>query len=106
MHMYKNGSYDVDCSNHVNLKDPKRDLRSDNDTIFKCEHNFFFRAGALVNRLPRSVKFRDGAGLKKQILYCCCCCCWGFTALLLGFLVPASSLKQCPLVSARDTITE
>ena len=37
---------------------------------------------------------------------CCCCCCWGFTALLLGFLVPASSLKQCPLVSARDTITE
>ena len=35
-----------------------------------------------------------------------CCCCWGFTALLLGFLVPASSLKQCPLVSARDTITE
>ena len=67
-----NGAYDFDCRD-VKMKDQSSELRSENDIVFerkkpllfKLEQVLFFRSGALVNRLPRSVEFTDQKQLKK-----------------------------------------
>ena len=40
-----NSAYDFDGSDYVNLKDPGRDLRSDNDIVFKHKKPRLFKCG-------------------------------------------------------------
>ena len=71
-----NGHYDYNFNDFICLRDSDRSLRSNDYLRFDnkrpnkkvCRDSFFYRTGALVNRLPKTVNFKNPEGLKRRLL--------------------------------------
>ena len=72
-----NGCYNCEINDYVRLRESPRELRATGRIEFEhgkpkkkiCEQSFFYRTGALVNRLPRDVEFERADGLKTRLLH-------------------------------------
>ena len=70
------GFYDYDLNPYICLRNCSRELRSSIEVRFdyrkprkpEYEQNFFYRASALVNRLPRIIDITNRTGLKQRLL--------------------------------------
>ena len=68
--------YDYNFNDFLRLRDSQRLLRSSDCLRFDnkkpkkkfCRNSFFYRTGALINRLPKSVIFKFLQGLKHRFL--------------------------------------
>ena len=70
------GYFDIDFNPYLCLRKCTRDIRSSHDVRFdhrkprenQSEQSFFFRTGALVNRLPATIDINNPTGLKQRLL--------------------------------------